>query len=449
MLFRRRDPERAIDVQTNMQTIRSFEEARDYILGIPKFKGKNSLENTKAFYQYLGCPGSGAKVVHIAGTNGKGSVSAYMASILQAAGFRTGMFTSPHLVSICERMSINGEQIGEDAFLLAFQKMTEALLTYQAERQQEYHPSFFEALFFMACIWFEQEHAEYIVMETGLGGRLDATNVIDHKEVCVITKIGLDHTEYLGNTIAQIAWEKSGILRSGVPVVFYEYPGEATGVIKKEAEKCKAPSFPVDESDITFLNFKGKSIDFLLRTRYYGYVKLSLHTIAHYQVENAAIAVRAVEQLTDHDRITAEMIIQGIAQMTWSGRMEEILPNVYIDGAHNPDGIEAFLETVRACDGRKHLLFAVVNDKDYSSMIRMLTQDDLFEDYTVTRIQGSREVSLDVMKDLFGKNTNKPVRYYEDAREAFEDCCRNSYEGESVFAAGSLYLAGLLKEYVV
>ena len=193
-----------------LSEIQTFEEAESYLYETPKFTVKSTPEMTRTFYEYLGCPGEDKKIVHVAGTNGKGSVCTYMRNILSAHGKRCACFTSPHLVSICERFRIDNLLIGKDDFLSCFRKVAGAL---QAVKEQagmeEYHPSYFEYLFFMAMVWFEEKGAEYIILETGLGGRLDATNVIRKPALCIITKIGLDHTEYLGDTLEAVAREKA------------------------------------------------------------------------------------------------------------------------------------------------------------------------------------------------------------------------------------------------
>ena len=202
----------------NKQIITTFEEAVNYLYDVPRFTKKNTLTDTKAYLQRLGNPDAKMKIIHVAGTNGKGSTCAYMRSILEAAGYRVAVFTSPHLVDIRERFLIKGEMVEKQTFLDAFLQIYESLdwkiLSQDSETVTEkvaYHPTFFEYLFFMAMIIFSKEEIDYCILETGLGGRLDATNAVSQKELSVITRISLDHVEYLGDTIAQIASEKAGI----------------------------------------------------------------------------------------------------------------------------------------------------------------------------------------------------------------------------------------------
>ena len=194
----------------------TYGEATEYILYIPKFTKKNDAQHTKIFLKYLGNPQERLKVLHVAGTNGKGSVCAYLDGMLRSEGKRTGLFISPHLVKLNERISVNGEAISDQDFRAVFEKTLETVK--RMEEQGLAHPTFFEFLLGMAMCAFAEAGVEYAVLETGLGGRLDATSAVERPEVCVITSIGLDHTEYLGDTLEEIAGEKAGIIRQGAPV---------------------------------------------------------------------------------------------------------------------------------------------------------------------------------------------------------------------------------------
>lgn len=441
--------------EMKIEQYESFEEARDYILGIPKFTGKNSIQDTKAFYKYLLEPSSDCRIIHVAGTNGKGSVCSYINAILMHSGYHVGMFTSPHLVSICERMRMDTEQISEQEFARVFHRLQCFLIDYRKKCGNLYHPSFFEYLFFMSVLWYEDKKPDFLILETGLGGRLDATNIIDHKCVTAITRLGMDHMEYLGDTLLKIAAEKAGIMREKVPLIYIDTENEISDFLQEQGEKMQCELFPVVKEDISFCKIEDKSIDFLIYSRYYDYISISLHTIAGYQMENAALAVRIADALNameaDENRvITKEAIISGLTSAKWEGRMEEVLPNVYLDGAHNVDGIKAFISTVRNYNAfnKNHLLFAVVKDKQYREMIQMLAESHLFTDYTITQIAGSRELPAEQIKELFDEYADKPIRYYDKVENAVDACISDLKEGERLFIAGSLYLVGSIKEYL-
>ncbi len=216
----------------------TYEEAEAYINSVPKFTSKNKPENTQELICRIGHPERKMKVVHVAGTNGKGSVCAFLSTMLAAGGKRCGLFTSPHLVKINERFQINNIPVSDEIFLRAYDKVMKIVKEMQDDGF--YHPAYFELLFAIGMVIFEEEGVEYLVLETGLGGRLDATNIVEHPIVTVITSISLDHTEILGDTIEEIAGEKAGIIKQGVPVVYDGREKRAEKVICKKAEEQNA-----------------------------------------------------------------------------------------------------------------------------------------------------------------------------------------------------------------
>lgn len=431
--------------------ITSYEEAVEYLMDIPRFNGKNTLEDTKAFLEKLGHPDEKLKIIHVAGTNGKGSVCAYLRYILEAAGYTTAVFTSPHLTDIRERFRIKGELVDREAFLGAFLKIYHML-----DPENGYHPSFFEYLFFMAMLLFKDARPDYCILETGLGGRLDATNAVSGKELTVITRIGLDHTEYLGNTLEQIAGEKAGIMKTGTPLVYWEFDRRVSDVFCKRAEYLGISAYPVSKKDYAFLNFKNKNIDFSLHTEYYDYIRLTLHTQARYQMENAALAVRAAEILDRGRHISAEHLREGVGRCFWPGRMEEVWPEIYVDGAHNADGIRAFIETVSqdGWQGERILLFGVVRDKDYKNMAAQLAGSGLFAQIAVAPLRSGRRLEAEelyrTMTDCLecGTDGRTGCKSYAGVREAVQDLMCRRREDQRIYIAGSLYLAGEVKELV-
>ncbi len=437
-----------------------YEEAVAYLDGMPRFTVKKDPKDTRDlrwFLKTMGNPEQTLRLIHVAGTNGKGSVCAYMSSILREAGYRTAVFTSPHLVDMRERFTVNGEMISEDVFLQAFRTVWEGLQA--ADATGEFVLNFYEYLFSMALCCFAEEKPDYCIIETGLGGRLDATNYVDNKLLTVITRISLDHVQYLGDTTAKIAAEKAGILRPGVPVVYLDGDADASEVICRKASELGAMQIPVSKKDYTFLGFRKKYIDFSLRSEYYNYISLTLHTIARYQMENAALAVRAVEVLfrsmdTSVGRLcaaagcpTEEEIRQGVLHCFWQGRMEEVLPEVYVDGAHNDDGIRAFLDTV-AEDGHttgRRLLFGVAADKDCRHMIQRVITSGLFDHIAFTHMRTARSLSMEEFRDLLAAYPGHYTMYTE-ADTALREQIRENHPGERLYIAGSLYLVGEIKE---
>ncbi len=396
------------------------EAAERYLLEIPKFTKKNSMENTRCFLRHLGCS-ENQKVIHVAGTNGKGSVCAYLHSILQEAGHTTGLFVSPHLVSMRERFIINGKMVAEEDFLWAYRSVAGKLNNLpEMLREVSYHPTFFEYLFFMAMLLFDREKVEYIILETGLGGRLDATNAIDEKKVCVITSIGYDHMEYLGETLPEIAREKAGIFRKKVPVVYFDKNPSVTETLEKCAVLAETTTFPVSFQAIKEINSHDKTIDFSLHSNYYGYIRLSMPTIALYQIENAALAVSVIERLDDRADISAAQIAEGIKKMRWEGRMD-------------------------GCVGKRFLLFSMVREKQYRAVMDMLAASELFDEIGVAEIQDKRALPLRELADFFRQYTGLRIREFDRLEDAVRDFTARRGAADRVYIVGSLYLAGEVK----
>ena len=391
--------------------IMCYDEAVTYLLEIPKFAGKAGHENLRAYLHRLDDPIASVPAIHIAGTNGKGSVCAFLASILGCAGYRVGMFTSPHLMKINERFRIGEELITDEEFLNVFQRVKQVVDQGITEGQE--HPNFFEFLFLMAACWYrdmwQEGQVDYVIYETGLGGRLDATNVLSPC-LTVITSIGLDHMQYLGDTIAEIAGEKAGIMKKGVPCVYLTEPIDALAVIEERAREVSAPLLPVEPSQIIIENCDKDWIDFRYHSMYDRTCTYRIRSTALYQTDNAMLAVTAAEYLLSgeagrnvaEDRIQ-QWIRQGLATMCWRGRMEELLPDFYVDGAHNEPAIQAFCNTITRIyrDKSVILLFAVSSDKSYNKMIGMLCESLTLKEVIVTAIYGARTTPVSRVADLF------------------------------------------------
>ncbi len=436
------------------QVIQTFEEAVAYLYDMPRFTTKNTPEDTRIHLAKLGSPDKQIPtIIHVAGTNGKGSVCAYLRYILEETGAKVATFTSPHLVDIRERFCVNGEMMSKEDFVRIFLQVYESLDWCALAQDEGYHPTFFEYLFFMGMLWFGEQKPDYCILETGLGGRLDATNSVSHKELTVITRIGLDHVEYLGDTLEAIAGEKAGIMRAGVPLVCCGEVPEALTIFERQGQKLQTQVINVSNKDYALLKFNNKTIDFSLQTRYYGYIGITLHTLARYQMENAAIAVRAAEELCGPDGLNVRKIQDGLSKAFWPGRMEEVLSEVFVDGAHNEDGIRAFLEAVGGdgCEaiGRERiLLFSVVQDKDYESMIKQVLDAALFHRIYVAHMETARGASLEQLRALWCARENHPEIYFcENVQGALEQALLDRTD-ERIYIAGSLYLVGEIKEFL-
>ena len=422
----------------------TYQEAVAYIDETPKFTKKNTLDHTRAFLKRLGDPQEKMKILHVAGTNGKGSVCSFLASMLKAGGKRTGLFTSPHLVKINERFVVDEQDVSDEEFLEAFHTVMDCV---EEMKEEGYpHPTYFELLFLIGMKLFERAGVEYLVLETGLGGRLDATNSVAHPLVSVITSISLDHTEYLGDTVAAIAGEKAGIIKEGVPVVYDASCPESAEVIRRRAEELHAPAYPITPKMYKISKTTKKHIDFSIDSGYYDDIRLSISSVAEYQVKNAAEAVTAIRVIDREGAFTDEVIRKGVEEMRWQGRMETVLPGVIIDGAHNEAGVEEFVKTARRleADYPVTLLFAAVGDKDYRHMIETICRKLRLERVIVTEVGGYRSVDVKVPEELFRQFGAKKVTAIPDVEEAFDEALREQGDG-ILFCVGSLYLVGNIK----
>ena len=425
-----------------------YEEVVRYIEDIPKFTKKHTLLHTREFMRRLGNPCQGRKVLHVAGTNGKGSVCAYLNAMLLAGGKKTGLFTSPHLVRINERFQINGEDVSDEQFLNAFLKVEKAAKEYEAEG--EGHPSYFETLFLMGMLIFKEAGVEYLVMETGLGGRLDATTAVEDPAACVITSISLDHMQYLGNTVSEIAGEKAGIMVPGVPVIYDGNDPDAAGVMREHAEKLGCPYYELKREDTEIHKITKDGIRFSLKDETYGDTVFDIPFIARYQVMNAALAVKTIQVLEDQIPVSLEALKAGMAKTRWQGRMETVLPGVIVDGAHNEDGVEKFVETAEHFQKEfpLTLLFSAVDDKDYTDMIRTICSRIRFRHVIVTQVGGYRKVPVEELAEIFREDGVPEVEAIEEVPAAFERAVKEKGEDGMLFCVGSLYLVGEIKAVI-
>ena len=408
---------------------------------------KHPPEHTRELLSRLGNPQEGIKIIHVAGTNGKGSVCAYLNAMLLAGGKKTGLFTSPHLVRINERFQINGEDVSDEQFLNAFLKVEKAAKEYEAEG--EGHPSYFETLFLMGMLIFKEAGVEYLVMETGLGGRLDATNVVEKPLACIITSISRDHTEYLGDTLEAIAGEKAGIIKAGVPVIYdASQPGPAS-VIAAKAKEMGSPAWPMEPS---FYEMKTQSREGITFTFAYPggeKAELAIPYVAKYQMMNASLAFYTMHILQDVHDIPKNVLAEGLSKIKWPCRMEMAAPGVIIDGAHNEDGIAQFVSTAGyfAKENEITILFTAVADKHYHEMIGEICEGIHPSHVVATQNDGSRVVPAEVLAEDFRKAGCTDVCAEPEIGAAYEKALGKKGSG-MLFCVGSLYLAGELKAYL-
>lgn len=425
----------------------NYEEAIAYIEEIPKFTKKNKQSHTRECLDRLGSPDQKFDVVHVAGSNGKGSVCAFTASVLMDSGYRVGLFTSPHLVKTNERFCVNGQDVSDEQFLSAFHKVYEMSLALVEEGS--YHPTYFEFMFLMGMLIFEEAGVQIVVLETGLGGRLDATNVVEHPLVCVITSMSLEHTEYLGDTLAAVTFEKAGIIKPDASVVYEAFQPEVNAVIEEKTKNFGNTTYPLYAEMFHIEDHSPSEITFCLSDEFYEGMKITIPFGAQYQAINASIALLVLKALQDKYPMSKEAICSGMAHARWQGRMETVMPQVIVDGAHNDDGVRRFIETVKQFEGKQEitLLFSAVVEKDYPAMIERICTNLTFDQVVTTQISGDRVVPAEELAELFRKNGCTKVSAFADNAIAFEEAYKQKGDG-LLFCVGSLYLVGEIKAYL-
>ena len=425
----------------------TYKEAEAYINNVPKFTSKNKPENTMELIRRLGHPERSMKVIHVAGTNGKGSVCAFLSSMLTEGGKRTGLFTSPHLVKINERFQINNEPVSDEIFLNAYERVMK--LVEEMQKDGFYHPAYFELLFAIGMVIFEEAQVEYLILETGLGGRLDATNIVEKPVVTVITSISLDHTEILGDTIEEIAGEKAGIIKQNIPIVYDGREKRAEKVILQKAKEQNAKAVPLDEEKLSIQGSTDHSVDYVFDNPVYKGHLITVPYLAPYQVRNSALALLAMEELDPQHEISLETRLQAIRDTRWQGRMETVLPGVIVDGAHNEDGVHEFVRTLRQVGSSRRIvmLFSAVVEKNYEEMVHTICETGCIQEVVVTEIHGSRIVPAEELAAVFRKFTNVPVTVIHSIEEAFNTAMEKKGDG-LLFCVGSLYLVGEVKKVI-
>lgn len=418
-----------------------YSEIKAFLNDTPQYGETTGVERAGKLLELLGNPDKNLKIIHIAGTNGKGSVCSYIDDILKKSGYKTGLFTSPHLVTIRERIQVDGELISREDFTQYFNKV------YETARANNLKLAYFDFFFGAAMLYFDKCKVDYVVLETGLGGSLDATNAVHNPLCCVITTISLEHTAILGDMIKKIAEQKAGIIKQGVPVVYAD-DNEASGVIEDIAHSKNSYCYGVSPQQYQIIkNFNG-CIDFSLHNEYYINNCLRLATPAIYQVENVSIAITVCRLLKHlyHIDIKDSAIVDSAGSHIWQGRMEKLTDNIYVDGAHNPQGIQSFVNSVNGMyadsTDKAALLFSVVSDKNFEQMISILCGCKVFARIAITVTGGIRHLDKEYISAAFKRHTDIEVEVYDSAKEAVL-ALKNE---PMVFGTGSLYLVADIRK---
>ena len=422
--------------------MKDIKECEEYLLNIPKFKKKTLLSDTKRFYELLGSPGENIRKIHVAGTNGKGSTCFYISRILKAHGLKAGLFTSPHLVSMKERFVFDGELITDEEFIEIFNKVKSRCEMFDDEERAAMHPSFFEFLFLMFMEWMNKKKADVVVLETGLGGMLDATNIFERPDVCVICSVGMDHTKELGNTVESIAGQKAGIIKENVPLVLWDNGEAVNNVIVKKAKEKHSKVFMLKEKNIKDFACDEKHIAFSLDYEYDNLkfvhdLSVWLPTPALYQRINSSLAL-LTSKVFLKDAFEEKKALEVLKEGYFHGRFEEVERGFFVDGAHNEDAVLRLLESVSTLKGKKVIIFGACKDKDYEKMLKLIADSKHFDTIILTNIDSARAVDSKTMREALG-DTDCEVIVTDSLREAID---KSKTFDAAVYIAGSLYLVG-------
>lgn len=417
--------------------------------GMPTDPRELKLDRMRSLLHRLGNPECGLRIVHVAGSKGKGSVAAMLASILQSAGLRTGLFTSPHLIRVEERVQINGQAISPEALTLLMRTIAETVPAVEAEHGSQ--PTFFEIVTALGFLHFAQQHTDAAVIEVGLGGRFDATNVCDPL-VSVITSISFDHTQQLGNTLAAIAGEKAGIIKPGRPVVSGVTEAEPAQVISAKARESHAPlrvlgrEFDVDYQPARLEGSGPVWPRVRVRTLQRTWPWMELGLLGAHQARNAAVAVATVEQLRELGfAISDEAVVTGLRSVRWQGRVEiiETRPWVVVDCAHNVASCQALAATLAEpfSQLRWNLVFAASRDKDLGGMMQVLAPH--FRTAVFTRYRSSqRGADPALLLELWRQAGGSGGQVIEDPATAYRTAYSRLSADELLCVTGSVFLAG-------
>jgi dihydrofolate synthase/folylpolyglutamate synthase len=411
-----------------------------YALGNEIKTAKLGLERISQVLDALGRPQDRTRFVHVAGTNGKGSTCAMIASALRSAGRRTGLFTSPHLAEPTERIQIDGQPISAERFAHAFDRVHAAVEQLLAAGAIDLHTTYFETVTAMALVVFAEEAVDMVVLEVGLGGRLDATNVVT-PDLCVITPIDFDHEAFLGRSLDAIAGEKAGILKAGVPAVFARQRNQAAAVLDLRAEQLCISVARTEAWRIDDLELDARGSRFLLS----GELDMSIACplAGEHQVENAATAAVALTRLG----VSEAKISAGIAQTCWPGRLEHISedPEIILDGAHNPAGARALAEYIKRfyASRRVRLIYGAMRDKAIDEIGGILFP--VAQQVIVTAPCQSRALSPDSIRQVAEHHDLRTAATLRDAMAMVQDATPQ----DVIFITGSLFLVAEAREILV
>jgi len=407
-----------------------------------------SLNRIEALMKSMGDPQEKAKIIHVAGTNGKGSICSMMTSILMSAGYRVGTYTSPHLEKYNERITINDVPITDADFAEYLTKVKNQCAVIAENGVSQ--PTVFEVVTAAAFDYFAEKKVDYIVLEVGMGGRCDATNIVKKPEVSIIASISMDHMEYLGDTLAKIAYEKGGIIKEGRPAVLISDDESVYETISKICSEKHSKLYYVPQAGAKTTKQDVFGTVFDVKNKYIDYKNVKMSLLGEYQLMNATQALMACKALNDCGTcLSDKVILDGLAAAKWKGRMEivETKPYVLLDGAHNIDGITMLSKSLKKyfADKKITMLIGILGDKEYEKMLEVIMP--LASKVVFTEPHSSRKWHVEAMEEFF-KKYKVEIHVEKDIAKAYALAKSITDENDVVVCAGSLYLIGELYKLV-
>ena len=399
--------------------------------------------------EYLGNPHIGLKYIHVAGTNGKGSTSNFIYSILKCGGYRAGLYTSPHILKYNERIKINDADISDSDLI----RISEEVLEAEKKIEREYGSvSLFELITAVAFIYFKEQKTDYVVLEVGMGGLSDSTNVVraEDKLAQVITPVSMDHTQFLGKNLQEIAYQKAGIIKKNVLTPTSNTEEIITDVIRKKAAEENSPYISLEEMKIENLYIDDYGCEYDAEFNGERLKNIKIKLAGYYQMSNSALALMTIMKLRQNKLldISDEAIYTGLLTAKWPGRMETLMekPHVVIDGAHNLDGIKNLTKNLSLYSyDRLYIVTSILEDKEHDKMLKELSE--YADEIVLTGIHSKRKTDLNLLKNEIEKE-NVTVNVEEDLQKAVNSVMEKAGERDLILITGSLYLLSEVKEKI-
>lgn len=425
-----------------------YKEALAYINDKNKYGSRLGLDSIRKLLEILGNPHLGLNYIHVAGTNGKGSTSSYLAHCIREAGYKVGLFTSPYLERFNERIQINGKDIPDEALVRITDLVKDAADIMVKEGMD--HPTTFEIVTAIAFVYYNEENVDYVVLEVGLGGRYDSTNIIEKSLASVITTLDYDHIEQLGNTLGEIAYQKAGIIKENGIVISYPQEEEALLVLEKVSKEMNSEIIitPTENIVIKEENEFGSIFDYRYKDNYLKDIKISL--IGEYQIYNASLAITTLLVLREKGliEIEDEEIHRGMSKTKWKGRLEVLKrkPTFLIDGAHNVQGINHLVKALKLFNYNNLILgIGILKDKDVDHMVDLLAT--AADKVVVTEVDMPRKLDAEQLAEKI-KKYNDNIFIEKDIKNAVNKAYEIAEEDDLIVFGGSLYLIGYVRTLV-